>query len=152
MYKYIGPQICPEWSCVYHQSGSWLDWLFPRLPMIVVEEEEDKIVTLVCQLRGALSQSHWKNYIRKLECYSGIQLIIVWNSLKLLLYSRVKPLKRLKWAFAWALIGVSVTLLKHGLIKASILTSSSAGVCAVLTLTHQLLPVQRTTGWAQLCS
>lgn len=54
-------------------------------------------------------------------------------------------------AFAWALIGVSVTVLKHSLISASTLTSSYAGVCAVLTLTHQLL-VQRTTDSLQFCS
>lgn len=56
----------------------------------------------------------------------------------------VKLLECINSAFAWDLIGVSVTLLKHSLIKASILTSTSVGVCAVLTLTHQLL-VQRTT-------
>lgn len=42
-----------------HESGSWLVWQFPRLPVIVVEEEEDQIVTLVCHLEGALSQSRW---------------------------------------------------------------------------------------------
>lgn len=41
-----------------HESGSQLVWQFPRLPMIVVEEEEDQIVTLVYHLKGALSQSH----------------------------------------------------------------------------------------------
>ena len=56
MHIYISLQICPEWSCVCHQSGSLLVWLFPRLPMIVVEEEKDRIVMLVCPLKGALSQ------------------------------------------------------------------------------------------------
>lgn len=51
-------------------------------------------------------------------------------------------------AFARALIGVSVALLKHRLIRASNLTSSYARVCAVLTLTHQLL-VQRNTDTLQ---
>lgn len=69
----------------------------------------------------------------------------MWNRLKTLC---VEPLKCINWAFAWALIRVSVTLLKYRLIKASILTSSSAGLCAVLTLTHQL-PVQRTTDTLQ---
>lgn len=58
---FISRQICLEWSRfrVCHESGSWLVWQFPRLPVIVVEEEEDQIVTLVCHLEGALSQSRW---------------------------------------------------------------------------------------------
>lgn len=70
----------------------------------------------------------------------------MWNRLETLC---VDPLGCVNWAFAWTLIRVSVTLLKYRLIKASILTSSSAGLCAVLTLTHQL-PVQRTTDTLQV--
>lgn len=40
-----------------HKSGSRLVWQFPRLPVKVVEEEEDQIVVLVFHLKGALSQS-----------------------------------------------------------------------------------------------
>lgn len=144
VFKDICLQICPAWSCVCHESGSQLVWQFPRLPMKVVEEEEDQIVMMGCHLKGALSQSCWRHYGCEHDCSSGI-----WNRKwcetdELFALSVLFVFQSKNEAFAWALIGVSVTLLKHGLIRASILTSSYAGVCAVLTLTHHLL-VQRTT-------
>lgn len=105
-------------------------WLLARLAVSTVTTES-------C---GGGSVSHCDVSLSSYTCFVTVMLKTIWMLAGIILgcfaENDVKQAQTdyvlcNNWAFSWVIIGVSVTLMEHSLIRASVLTSSYAEVCWV---------------------